>query len=120
MRPVSARPSSSSDRRGVGGGRLQSADRRDALLDTVVALVKAKGVQVVSMEAVAEYAQVSRALVYKHFANRDELLAAAYRREASKLHLDLATEVAAAGTIEEMYRALLRGSIRATIERGQI
>ena len=38
------------------------------------------------MEAVAEHAGVSRPLVYKHFANRDELLAAAYRREASKLH----------------------------------
>ena len=72
------------------------------------------------MEAVAERAGVSRPLVYKHFANRDELLAAAYRREASKLHTDLASEVASAGTVEEMYRALLRGSIRATVERGEI
>jgi AcrR family transcriptional regulator len=73
----------------------------------------------VSMEAVAEHAGVSRPLVYKHFANRDELLAAAYRREASKLHLDLASDVASARTVEEMYRALLRGSMRATSERGQ-
>ena len=100
--------------------RLQSSARRDALLDAAVALVRAKGVQVVSMEAVAERAGVSRPLVYKHFANRDELLAAAYRREASKLHLDLASEVASSGSIEEMYRALLRGSMRATVERGPI
>ena len=33
---------------------------------------------------------------------------------------ELASEVAAAGSVEEMYRALLRGSIRATVERGQI
>ena len=72
------------------------------------------------MEAVAEHAEVSRPLVYKHFANRDELLAAAYRREASKLHTELASEVASASTIEEMYQALLRGSIRATVERGEI
>ncbi len=72
------------------------------------------------MEAVAERAGVSRPLVYKHFANRDELLAAAYRREASKLHQDLASEVASAGSVEEMYRALLQGSMRATVERGQI
>jgi AcrR family transcriptional regulator len=104
----------------VVGGRLESSARRDALLDTVVALVRAKGVHVVSMEAVAEHAGVSRPLVYKHFANRDELLAAAYRREASKLHHDLATEVSSAGRVEEMYRALLQGSMRATIERGQI
>jgi AcrR family transcriptional regulator len=85
-----------------------------------VALVRANGVQLVSMEAVAERAGVSRPLVYKHFANRDELLAAAYRREASKLHQDLTSEVASAGSVEEMYRALLRGSMRATVERGQI
>jgi AcrR family transcriptional regulator len=117
---VSARSRSTFDRKSVAGGRLQSAARRDALLDSVVALVRAKGVRVVSMEAVAERAGVSRPLVYKHFANRDELLAAAYRREASKLHQELAAEVASSGRVEEMYRALLRGSIRATVERGQI
>jgi AcrR family transcriptional regulator len=85
-----------------------------------VALVRVKGVKVVSMEAVAERAGVSRPLVYKHFANRDELLAAAYRREASTLHQDLASEVAGAASIEEMYRALLLGSMRATVEKDQI
>jgi AcrR family transcriptional regulator len=107
----------------VAGVRLGSSARRDALLDAAVALVSAQGVHVVSMEAVAERAGVSRPLVYKHFANRDELLAAAYRREAAKLHQDLAAEVAsasAANRVEEMFRALLQGSIRATAERGQI
>jgi AcrR family transcriptional regulator len=85
-----------------------------------VALVRANGVQAVSMEAVAEQAGVSRPLVYKHFGNRDELLAAAYRREASNLHRELALEVASAGSVEEMYQALLRGSMRATVERGRI
>jgi AcrR family transcriptional regulator len=120
MSPTSARARSSSDRTAVAGGRLESSARRDALLDAAVALVRAKGVREVSMEAVAERAGVSRPLVYKHFANRDGLLAAAYRREASKLHAELAAEVAAAGSVEEMYQALLRGSIRATVERGQI
>ncbi len=120
MSPTNARSRSSSRREPVAGRRLQSSARRDALLDVAVALVRANGVQVVSMEAVAEHAGVSRPLVYKHFANRDELLAAAYRREASNLHRELALEVASAGSVEEMYRALLRGSMRATIEKGQI
>jgi AcrR family transcriptional regulator len=120
MSPTSARSRSSSDRKTVVGGRLQSSARRDALLDAAVALVRAKGAQVVSMDAVAERAGVSRPLVYKHFANRDELLAAAYRREVSKLHLDLASAVASAGSVEEMYRVLLQGSMRATVERGQV
>ena len=120
MSPTDARPRASSDRKTAAGGRLQGSVRRDALLDAAVALVRANGVQVVSMEAVAERAGVSRPLVYKHFANRDELLAAAYRREASKLHQDLTVEVASTDTVEEMYQALLRGSMRATVERGHI
>ena len=120
MSPSSARARHSSDPPAVAGVRLHSSARRDALLDAAVALVGTKGVQEVSMEAVAERAAVSRPLVYKHFANRDELLAAAYRREALKLHRELASEVASAGRVEEMYQALLRGSIRATVERGQI
>src|SRR5580698_4920117 len=90
-----ARPSRPSSERKPGVGvRLESAARRDVLVDAAVALVSAKGVHVVSMEAVAERAEVSRTLVYKHFANRDELVAAAYRREAAKLHQDLVVEVA--------------------------
>src|ERR1700722_9313683 len=92
MSLTSARARSSTDGTAATGGRLQSSERRDALLNAAVALVKSKGVRQVSMEAVAEHAGVSRPLVYKHFANRDELLAAAYRREASKLHSDLASE----------------------------
>jgi AcrR family transcriptional regulator len=120
MSPTGARARSAPDRAAVAGVRLHSSARRDALLDAAVTLVKTKGALEVSMEAVAEHAGVSRPLVYKHFANRDGLLAAVYRREASKLHAELASEVAAAGSVEEMYRALLRGSIRATVERGQI
>jgi AcrR family transcriptional regulator len=119
MGPTRARALSSPEQKPSPGGRLQGSARRDALLDAVVALVSEQGVHMVSMEAVAERAGVSRSLVYKHFANRGELLAAAYGREASKLHEDLAAEVAAAGSLEEMYRALLQGSMRATVERGQ-
>src|SRR3984957_8292117 len=102
MTPTSARAPAASNTNPGAGRRLQSAARRDALLDAAVALIRAAGVHMVSMDAVAEHAGVSRALVYKHFANRDELLAAAYRREASKLHAELASEVASANSVEEM------------------
>lgn len=120
MSPTKARAPSPSDGKSVARGRLQSSARRDALLDAAVALVSAKGVHVVSMEAVAENAGVSRPLVYKHFANRNELLVAAYRREASTLHQDLASEVASADCVEDMYRALVQGSMRASAEKDQI
>src|SRR5262249_19750467 len=64
----------------VESPRLTRRERRDALLDAAVEIVTSGDVAAVSMEAVAERAGVSRPLVYKHFANRSELLAAVYRR----------------------------------------
>src|SRR4029453_2892316 len=92
-------------------GRLSRADRRDALLDAAVDLVVSGGADAVSMEAVAERAGVSRPLVYKHFANRGELLAAVYQREATLLHRELAAEVGGAGTGEERFRRPTPGAL---------
>ena len=106
------------DAQSVDSARLARADRRDALLDAAAELVAAGRVDAVSMEAVAERAAVSRALVYKHFANRHDLLAAVYQREAKLLHAELTADVAAATTVEEMFRALIHGALRAQATRG--
>jgi AcrR family transcriptional regulator len=67
---------------------------------------------------VAERAGVSRPLVYKHFGNRSELLAAVYRRESALLHAELTADVSAADTLEETFRALIHGALRAQATRG--
>jgi AcrR family transcriptional regulator len=102
----------------VERARLARADRRDALLDAALTLVAAGDIEMVSMEAVAERAGVSRPLVYKHFTNRSELLAAVYQRESALLHTELAAAVTAADSVAEMFRALVRGALRAEAERG--
>jgi len=101
----------------VDRARLARADRRDALLDAALALVAEGDIESVSMEAVAERAGVSRPLVYKHFANRSELLAAVYQREAALLHAELSAAVTAADSVADMFRALVRGSLRAAHAR---
>jgi AcrR family transcriptional regulator len=101
-------------------GRLSRGDRRDALLDAAVDLVVSGDADAVSMEAVAERAGVSRPLVYKHFANRGELLAAVYQRETTLLHRELASEVGAAETVEGMFRTLIRGALHAAADRGHV
>ena len=98
--------------------RLAAADRRDALLDAAAELVAANDVEAVSMEAVAERAGVSRPLVYKHFGNRSELLAAVYQRESALLHAELTADVSAAETLEDTFRALIHGALRAQATRG--
>jgi AcrR family transcriptional regulator len=100
--------------------RLTRGERRDALLDAAVELVTSGDVAAVSMETVAERAGVSRPLVYKHFANRSELLAAVYRREATGLHRQLAREVGAADSVEGMFRTLVHGALDAAGERGRV
>lgn len=70
------------------------------------------------MEAVAEHAAVSRPLVYKHFANRAALLEALYARESAALHEEISAAVAEATTLEQMFRALVHGSLAAQMSRG--
>jgi AcrR family transcriptional regulator len=92
--------------------------RRDGLLDAATALIAAGDVDAVTMDAVAERAGVSRPLVYKHFANRGELLEALYARESTTLHDAIANDVEQARSLEDMFRALVRGSLAAQAERG--
>ncbi|HVT64280.1 MAG TPA: TetR family transcriptional regulator [Mycobacteriales bacterium] len=100
--------------------RLNRSDRRDHLLDAAALLVTQEGVDAVSVEAVADAAGVSRALVYKHFENRTELLAELRRREALALHLELAGKVQAETTVEGMFRALIHASLQASEQRGAL
>jgi len=102
----------------VETGRLARSVRRDALIDAAAELIATAEIDAVSMEAVAERAGVSRPLVYKHFGNRGELLAAVYKRESALLHAELSADVSAATTLEETFRALIRGALRAQASRG--
>jgi AcrR family transcriptional regulator len=101
-------------------GRLRRGERREVLLDAAAALAAGGSAEAVTMEAVAERAGVSRPLVYRHFPNREELIAAVYRRETVHLHDQLAAEVMAAGSLLGMYRALVHGALRAAAERGHL
>jgi AcrR family transcriptional regulator len=99
---------------------LTRADRRETLLDAALALVAAGDVERVSIESVADSAGVSRPLVYKHFTNRADILTALYLRESARLHEQLSARVEAAGSTEDKFRALFRGSLQGARERGQI
>lgn len=105
---------------GSGSARLGRAERRDALLDVAATLAAGGSPEAITMDAVAERAGVSRPLVYRHFPNREELIAAVYRRETAHLHDRLTAEVAAAGSVVGMFRALVHGALAAAAERGHL
>jgi AcrR family transcriptional regulator len=100
--------------------RLRAEDRRTALIDAAAGLVASGGVEAVSMDAVAARANVSRPLVYKHFANRHELLAAVYRRQATELDAAIAVAVGKAEGFEDKIRALVRSTLEAVATHGPI
>jgi len=118
MARMTAREPEAADAANAEPTRLARADRRGALLDAAAELVAVGDVEAVSMEAVAERAGVSRPLVYKHFANRNDLLAAVYQRESALLHAELTDDVGASETLEETFRALIHGALRAQASRG--
>lgn len=101
-------------------GRLPRARRREDLLDVAADIIVSDGVEAVSIESVADRAGVSRPLIYKHFANRTEMLVELYRRESALLHAELRMVVRSASTLEDMYRALIRAAFKASNERGAL
>jgi AcrR family transcriptional regulator len=100
-------------------GRLHAEERREALLDVARVLVDEGGPALVSMGTVAERAEVTRALVYKHFANRDDILSALYRREARALDRSLRRQVAdAPDGLEPKLRAFIHSVLEAVDTHG--
>lgn len=93
--------------------RLSADARREALLDATRALLRDVGPGGATMGLVAERAGVTRALVYKHFANSDELLVALYRREATRVDREIRARVEAA---PDGFEPKLRAFIDATLE----
>lgn len=95
-----------------GAQRLRGEDRRAALVNAATELAE-QGLDAISMETVAAHAGVSRPLVYKHFANRDELLAAVFRQQAIELDTSIAAAVEQAPGFEHKVRALVRAVLDA-------
>lgn len=97
-----------------GADRLGAEERRTCLLDVARSLVEDGGPDHVTMGSVAERAEVTRALVYKHFANRGDILGALYRREAAALDDAIRGRVTAAPDgLEPKLRAFVGAALEA-------
>lgn len=63
--------------------RLSAQARRTQIMDSATALVLSRGLLHCTLEEVAAAAGISKALIYRHFSSRDELLTALLEREFS-------------------------------------
>ena len=64
--------------------RLTASERREAVLDAALAVITRTGIFDVKMGDVADEAGVTKPIVYDHFANADQLLAALLHREGAR------------------------------------
>jgi AcrR family transcriptional regulator len=89
----------------VPRSRMTPNQRRDQLLDVGAAMFSTQSFEDVSMEQVAERADVSRALVYHYFPNKKELFAAIWKRAHDEL-LKSATFDGSAPLVDQVRRVL--------------
>lgn len=100
--------------------RLKGAERKERFLDAAAEIVIACGVAAVTMDGVAARSGVNRALGYRYFAGRDEVLAALFDREVARHESRVAHEIAKDASFEEWIRYGLRHWFRRMDESGEL
>lgn len=101
--------------------RLSAPQRRSSLLDVALDILVNDGEPAVTVGSVAAGAGVTRALVYKHFENRDDLVIQLHRREAERLDAEITRLVSAAPQgFESKFRAMVLGMLDSVDRWGTI
>lgn len=94
------------------GGRYHHGDLRAALVDTTIELIAERGVQGFSLAEASRRLGVSVAAPYRHFADREELLAAVALQALDAFTATLAAESRAADSPEDRLAAMARAYVR--------
>lgn len=100
--------------------RVSSRDRREQYLDAAARIASDHGVSMVTMEAVAAAVGVNKALLYRQFDNRGELLLALFDRETAELDRRVEAAVADVCGFEPKVRAWARAWFDHLAERAAL
>ena len=100
--------------------RMSPEARREQILDSAVELIVNSGHSSCSLEQVASAASISKALIYKYFANREELVAGILEREFTELNGRGLGEIPNEVPIEQIVRNTIGRSLKYFAERGPI
>jgi AcrR family transcriptional regulator len=87
--------------------RLTGDERRGVFLDAAAAIIVEQGVEALTMEGIAARTGVSKALGYRYFANREDVLIALFDRENVWADARIGVAAADTGTFEERLRAII-------------
>ena len=100
--------------------RLAPEKRRALILDAAAKVVIEEGVSAVSMERLGRDANISKALVYNYFSNRNELLAALLQREFDAIRQVNIGIAESARDFEELVRLTTRARLLRIREKGSL
>ncbi|MEJ5256060.1 MAG: TetR/AcrR family transcriptional regulator [Acidimicrobiales bacterium] len=100
--------------------RMSRDARRELFLDTAARIVVEHGVEALTMEGLAAEAGVSKALGYRYFTNRDDLLAALFQREIARYDRLIAERTSGLSSFEDRIRAMLETYLDTVTERGNV
>lgn len=98
------------------GGRYHHGDLRAALIDAAIELIAERGIREFSLAEASRRLGVSVAAPYRHFADRDELLAAVALRALKVFTTMLNAETGAAEDPEQQLAAMARTYVRFAAE----
>jgi AcrR family transcriptional regulator len=99
------------------GGRYHHGDLRAALVDTAIGLIAERGVRGFSLAEATRRLGVSAAAPYRHFADRDELLAAVAVRALHVFAAILADEASDTDAPQQRLAAMARAYVRFAAEQ---
>jgi AcrR family transcriptional regulator len=94
------------------GGRYHHGDLKAALVDAAIGLIAERGIRDFSLAEVSRRLGVTVAAPYRHFADRDGLLAAVGIRALDAFAAALAAEVRVTGSPQQRLAALARAYVR--------
>ncbi len=87
--------------------RLNREERRTSLLAAAAGIVETAGVDALTMERVAAGAGVNKALVYRFFSNRNDVIVALWQQETEAFDARIQGSVARETDLEGKLRAIL-------------
>lgn len=100
--------------------RMSKAARRHQLLDVAAEKLVEHGLAVMSMERIAEWAGVSKALPYAHFDNVEALLVALYQREAVAVGREVVAALDAADDDDDIVAVRVSAWFDAIVNRADV
>jgi AcrR family transcriptional regulator len=92
------------------------ASTRDAILDSTVELLAARGLDGTSMERVRKSAGVSNGSLFHHFSTKEALVAALYLRTLSEYHAVIAHALGKRTSAERTTTAIVRAHLEWVLE----